>query len=120
MRYLLSMTTIDPEALRTKLENGEDVCVVDIRSEADYEANHIEGSENRPVRDALLSGNVEEAMAELDDLPDDAELVLVCDAGVASTETARQLRDRGKEASALDGGLNAWEQSREQSTDSRE
>ncbi|QCC57319.1 rhodanese-like domain-containing protein (plasmid) [Natrinema thermotolerans] len=107
------MTTIDPEALRAKLEDGEDVYVVDIRSEEDYEENHIEDSENRPIREALLSGNVEEALAELDDLPDDAELVMVCDAGVASTETAQQLQDQGKDAMALDGGLSAWKQSKE-------
>lgn len=81
------MTMIDSETLQTKLDNGEDVCVVDIRPEEDYEANHIEGSENKPIREALLSGDVEAALAELDDLPDDEELVMVCDAGVASTET---------------------------------
>lgn len=42
------MTTIDAETLQKQLENGEDVCVVDIRSEDDYEDGHIEGSENRP------------------------------------------------------------------------
>lgn len=102
------MTTIDPETLREQLEKGKDVCVVDIRSEEDYEEDHIEGSQNRPIREALLSGNDEEALAKLDDLPDDDELIMVCDAGVASTETARQLQDQGKDASALDGGLNAW------------
>jgi rhodanese-related sulfurtransferase len=107
------MTTIDPETLRAKLENGEDVCVVDIRPQEDYEENHIEDSENRPIREALLSGNVEEALAELDDLPDDEELVMVCDAGIASTETARELQDQGKNACALDGGLNAWKQNQE-------
>lgn len=90
------MATIDPETLRKKLENGENVCVVDIRSEEDYEEDHIAGSENRPIREALLSGDVETALAELDDLPDDEELVMVCDAGVASTETASQLQDQGK------------------------
>lgn len=83
------MTTIEPETLREQLENGEDVCVVDIRSEEGYEQGHIEGSPNRPIREALLSVDVEEAPAELDDLPDDEDLVMVCDAGVASTETAR-------------------------------
>ena len=107
------MTTIDPETLREQLENGEDVCVVDIRSEDDYEEDHIEGSQNRPIREELLSGDVEGALAELDDLPDDTELVMVCDAGVASTETARQLQDQGKDASALDGGLDAWKRDQE-------
>lgn len=107
------MTTIDPETLRERLENGEDVCVVDIRSEDDYEEDHIEGSQNRPIREALLSGNVEEALAELDGLPEDEELVMVCDAGVASTETARQLQDQNKDASALEGGLDAWKRDQE-------
>lgn len=76
------MTTIDSEALQTKLDNGEGVCVVDIRPEEDYEANHIEGSENKPIREALLSGDREAALAELDELPDDEELVMVCDSGL--------------------------------------
>ena len=107
------MTTIDPETLQEQLENGEDVCVVDIRSEDDYEEDHIEGSQNRPIREALLSGDVEEALAELDDLPDDEELVMVCDAGVASTETARMLQGQGRDASALEGGLDAWKRGQE-------
>ncbi|MFC6764578.1 rhodanese-like domain-containing protein [Natrinema soli] len=107
------MTTINPETLREQLKNGEDVCVVDIRPEDDYEEDHIEGSQNRPIREALLSGDVEEALAELDDLPDDEDLVMVCDAGVASTETAHQLQDQGKDASALDGGLDAWKRDQE-------
>lgn len=66
---------------------------------------------NRPIREALLSGDMEAALAELEDLSDDEELVMVCDAGVASTETARQLQDRGRNASALDGGLDTWKNS---------
>jgi rhodanese-related sulfurtransferase len=108
------MTTIDPETLKEQVENSGDVCVIDIRPEDDYNENHIEGSENRPIRKKLLAGNVEEALAELDDLPDDKELVMVCDAGVASTETARVLQDRGREASALEGGLNAWNHEQEE------
>ncbi|ELZ28685.1 fused rhodanese domain-containing protein/hydrolase [Halogeometricum pallidum JCM 14848] len=107
------MTTIDPETLQEQLENDEGVCVVDIRSETDYEEYHIEGSVNRPIREKLLSGNVEAALAELEDLSDEEELVMVCDAGVASTETARQLQDQGRNASALDGGLNAWKRNEE-------
>ena len=107
------MATIDPEILREQLENGEDVCVVDIRSKEDYADDHIEGSENRPVREALLSGDIEAAMAELGDLPDDKELVMVCNGGVTSTETARLLQNQGRNASALDGGLDAWKREQE-------
>ena len=88
------MTMIDPDTLREKLENNEDVCVVDIRSEDDYEDGHIEGSENRLIRAALLSGNVDEALAELDDLPDDEELIMVCDAG--SPRRRQHVRSKSK------------------------
>ena len=70
------------------------MCGVDIRSKEDDADDHIEGSENRPVREALLSGEIEAAMAELDDLPDDKELVMVCNGGVTSTETARLLKTK--------------------------
>lgn len=50
------MTTIDSEALRERLENGDDVCIVDIRSEEDYEEDHIDESQNRPTRDRSLGG----------------------------------------------------------------
>ena len=69
--------------------------------------------QNTRQPDALLSGGVEEALAELDDLPDDEDLVMVCGADVASTETAHQLQDQGRNASALDGGLNAWKRAQE-------
>lgn len=89
------------------------MCVVDIRLEEDYADDHIEGGVNRPIREALLLGDVETAMAKLDDLPDDEELVMVCDAGVASTETARLLQEQGRDANTLDGGLDAWKREQE-------
>lgn len=95
------MVTIDAQTLRERLEDGEDICIVDIRLEEAYEEEHMKESQNRPIREALLSGNVDKALAELDDLPDDEELVMVCDAGVASTETARKLQEQGRDGAPL-------------------
>jgi DNA polymerase III delta subunit len=58
-------------------------------------------SENRSIREALLSGDVEEALEELDDLRDDEELILVCDAVVAPTETARRLQDPNRGSTSI-------------------
>lgn len=41
------MVTIDAKTLRDRLENGENMCVVDIRSEENYE-EYIDGSQNQP------------------------------------------------------------------------
>lgn len=102
------MTSISPEELRTRLENGDDMCIVDIRPPEDYDAERIEGSQNLPIREELLSGSVDEARAQLDDLPPDTEIVTVCDAGHASGVTARLLSEQGYDAAVLDGGLQAW------------
>lgn len=107
------MTGISPEELRERLQNDATIRIVDIRSPEDYEEEHIEGSENLPVREALLSGDVDEALELLDDLPDEAEIVTVCDAGHMSGETANMLREQGYDAKALDNGLNGWNQSTE-------
>ncbi|WP_227379851.1 rhodanese-like domain-containing protein [Haladaptatus halobius] len=107
------MAGISPEELRTRRQNDANLRIVDIRSPGDYEEEHIEGSENLPVREALLSGNVDEALELLDNLPADAEIVTVCDAGHVSGETANMLREQGYDAKALDNGLEGWKQSSE-------
>ena len=102
------MTSISPDKLRAQLENGKDIRIVDIRSPEDHETERIESSQNLPIREDLLSGNVDEAVEALDDLPEDKEIVTVCNAGHASGETARLLREHGYDAKVLDGGLQAW------------
>jgi rhodanese-related sulfurtransferase len=107
------MAGISPEELRTRRQNDANLRIVDIRSPGDYEEEHIERSENLPVREALLSGNVDEALELLDDLPADAEIVTVCYAGHVSGETANMLREQGYDAKSLDNGLEGWKQSSE-------
>lgn len=104
------MTEITPSDLRERLRNGEDITIVDIRSSEDHETDGIEGSQNLPVREALLAGDTDSAREQLDDLSKDPEIVTVCDAGHASGETARLLREQGYDAKVLDGGLQAWKE----------
>ena len=109
----MAMAGISPEELRERLQNDANIRIVDIRSPEDYEEDHIDGSENLPVREALLSGDVDKAQELLDDLPNEAEIVTVCDAGHVSGETANMLREQGYDAKALDNGLKGWNQNSE-------
>lgn len=103
------MSQITAEELKKRLEAGDDLSVVDIRSEEAHETETIEGSQNLPLREALLDGDLDTVQEYLDELPDDEEVVTFCDAGIASEQTAEMLSDRGHDAKALDGGLNSWE-----------
>ena len=104
------MSQITAEELKERLEAGDDLSVVDIRSEEAYETETIEGSQNLPLREALLEGDLDTVQEYLDELPDDEEVVTFCNAGVASEQTAEMLSDQGYDAKALDGGLNSWKE----------
>ena len=104
------MSQITAEKLKKRLEAGDDLSVVDIRSEEAHETETIEGSQNLPLREALLDGDLDTVQEYLDELPDDKEVVTFCDAGVTSEQTAEMLSDQGYDAKALDGGLNSWKE----------
>ena len=104
------MSQITAEELKRRLEAGDDLSVVDIRSEEAYKTETIEGSRNLPLREALLDGDLDTVQEYLDELPDDQEVVTFCDAGVASEQTAEMLSNQGYDAKALDGGLNSWKE----------
>ena len=104
------MSQITAEELKKRLEAGDDLSVVDIRSEDAYETETIEGSQNLPLREALLDGDLDTVQNYLDEIPDDKEVVTFCDAGVASEQTAEMLSNQGHDAKALDGGLNSWKE----------
>ncbi|PSP97027.1 rhodanese-like domain-containing protein [Halobacteriales archaeon QS_4_70_19] len=71
---------ISAEELHGRLERGEDVRIVDIRSADAYRRGHLPGSENVPFRE--LTGRIEE-LAGAD------HVVTVCPHGEASVQAAR-------------------------------
>ncbi|XVH31242.1 MBL fold metallo-hydrolase [Haloferacaceae archaeon DSL9] len=106
----MSNTTVDPAAVARRLtENGaEDLFVLDVRREADYEEWRIDGSTNVPAYEELLEYDYSTLEASLDELPDGEEIATVCVAGVTSDRAASFLRDRGFDAKSIDGGMNGW------------
>lgn len=107
------MSEITAEELKERFEAGDDLCVVDIRPKEDYESETIEEAQNLPIREALLNGDIDTVQEQLDELPEDEEIVMFCDAGVASGETAKMLSEQGHDSKALEGGLNSWKETQE-------
>lgn len=102
------MAEITPDDLSARLEaDGDEVFVLDIRHESDYEDWHIPGSTNIDVYDQLKE-EPETATDALSEIPDDTEVVTVCAAGVVSDTATDQLRTMGYEAKTLVDGMNGW------------
>ncbi len=100
------METISVETLRTWLEEGHPVTILDVRPTAEWAEWAIPGSIHVDAYDALQAHDPA-ALAALD-VPSDVPVVTVCAAGKTSQIAASQLQARGLQALSLDGGMKAW------------
>jgi len=102
------MSKISPEALSERFQRGEDVHVLDIREESDYEDGHVPGSENVAVYDDIGEGREDVAREKLTSVPRDDEVVTVCSLGVRSQTASELLREEGYDAATLVDGMAGW------------
>jgi glyoxylase-like metal-dependent hydrolase (beta-lactamase superfamily II) len=100
------MKTISVETLRTWLEEGHPVTILDVRPAAERAEWAIPGSIHVDAYDALKAHDPA-ALAAMD-VPSDVPVMTVCAAGKTSLIAAEQLAARGVEACSLDGGMKAW------------
>ena len=100
------METIDVETLRTWLEEGQPITVLDIRPVHERMEWAIPGSFHIDAYDALQT-NDPQALAGVK-LPGDIPVVTVCGAGKTSLVAAQRLQARGIQALSLEGGMKAW------------
>jgi glyoxylase-like metal-dependent hydrolase (beta-lactamase superfamily II) len=100
------MEEISVEALRTWLEEGRSVTVLDVRPTAERAEWAIPGSVHI---DAYRALNEHDPHAlDTMELADDTPVVTVCAAGRTSQLAAAQLAARGVPALSLAGGMKAW------------
>jgi glyoxylase-like metal-dependent hydrolase (beta-lactamase superfamily II) len=97
---------IEPKTLRSWLDAGRPVTLLDVRPTAERAEWFIPGSLHVDAYDRLKARDPDALTAV--DLPADAPVVTICAAGGTSLIAAEQLRARGVEALSLAGGMRAW------------
>ena len=98
------ITEISPEQLKARLDNSDELVLIDLRQAWEYHAGHIPGAthiflQQIPMRTA--------------DLPKDKDIVLQCWHGFTSLDVASFLIQNGWPAShvsSLRGGMAGWVQ----------
>ena len=73
--------------------------LVDVREDDEWQAGHIEGAQH------IALGELGERLREL---PTGKTIVAVCRSGSRSDAAVRGLRQTGRKAENLDGGVTAW------------
>ena len=93
-------TRITPDELRERLASDTPPLVIDVRTPTEWEDGHVDGALHLPL------GRLPK---ELDDVPTDRDLVLICKTGYRSSTAACLLAGRTS-GSLVDviGGMDAW------------
>jgi rhodanese-related sulfurtransferase len=73
--------------------------LLDVREPVEWTAGHIEGAQHIPMNDVP---------ARLAEIPEDAEVVVVCKGGGRSAQVTAYLAEKGRRAVNLSGGMLAW------------
>jgi glyoxylase-like metal-dependent hydrolase (beta-lactamase superfamily II) len=73
--------------------------LLDVRTPLEFESTRIEGALNLPL---------DQLEARVDEIPERADVVVVCRTGVRATIAAETLTRAGRRARVLEGGVNAW------------
>ncbi|MEM4781072.1 MAG: MBL fold metallo-hydrolase [Halalkalicoccus sp.] len=98
---------ISPDEVAARRDD-EELFILDVRNEDDYEEWAIENSHNVPIYDELLDEEFDGLEASIDEFPKDKEIATVCVGGITSARAAEFLRDRGYNARSVTDGMRGW------------
>jgi len=105
LEALQSVPEVTPTELQSRLQNGEQIVVIDVREPDEFARGKIPGAYMIPrgVLEMQIDGR----------LPLDTTVVLYCGAGARSALACKSLADMGYEkVENLQGGWHAWVSSR--------
>lgn len=86
--------------LREIVVAGEGLVVLDVRTDEEWQAGHIEGALH------IFAGDLEDRLAEV---PEEAPLAVICSSGYRSTVAASVLQRAGRrKVLNVPGGMRAW------------
>ncbi len=96
---LRSFPSIAPAELNAMLEKGEDVHVLDVRTEKEWNSGRIEGSQHVFV--GYLKGRT-------DEVPRGRKVAVMCSSGLRGSLAAGMLHDHGFDVLNVLGGTGGW------------
>jgi rhodanese-related sulfurtransferase len=99
-----SANTITPEQLKQKIDNHENMILIDVRTQPEYtgELGHIKGTVLLPVQDIT-------SWISNYDNDKDKEIIMICRSGNRSGRATQYFLDNGfKDVYNMEGGMIAW------------
>jgi len=100
----IQIREVSPQDLKARLDNGDEIVVVDMRQSWEYQHGHIPGATHMFVN---------EIPARINELPKDKDIVFQCWHGNTSLQASAYLIENGWSAervASLEGGIAGWVQ----------
>jgi len=98
---MIPVKQMQPLELKKRLDNAEDIFLLDVREGWEFSLASIEGSENFPI------GQVVDRQQEF---AFEEKIVVICHYGERSQMAAQELAKCGFKVYNLTGGIDAWSQ----------
>ncbi len=93
---------LSPMAVKEKIDRGDEFILLDVRTPAEWNARRIEAPQTKfvPIR---------ELRARLEELPQETEIVTLCQSSIRAYQAQRILEGAGfKDVKFLDGSIGGW------------
>ncbi len=102
------MREISPDELKTQIEGGAAPYILDIREPEKFSDWAIPGAKSLPVIDAMRANDPAPLEAQLEEIPRDQPVVVVCNIGVSAGKATSILEGHGFDVANLAGGMQSW------------
>ncbi len=101
--------SVTPEKLKQRIDNGDDLTILDARMAGEYAEWHIDGPNIEPINVPYFHFLEEDLDTDvIADVPDDREVTVICAKGGASEFVAGTLAERGYDVHHIEDGMNGW------------
>ena len=97
---------IEPSELKNKMDSGENLYILDVRTPEEYKTWKI--SYDKHLEPSLVPLDKLSSEELIRNIPKDREVITVCSHGMRSKMAAEYLSQRGYNAKSIRGGMVAW------------
>jgi glyoxylase-like metal-dependent hydrolase (beta-lactamase superfamily II)/rhodanese-related sulfurtransferase len=102
------MKQINPSDLKKKIDNNEDVFILDVRTPQEYESWRLSYDRYRTPKLIPVDSLLAQGSHLIKEIPKDKEIITICAHGIRSMAAANFLNQLGYNVKSLSGGMAGW------------
>ncbi|HTH23161.1 MAG TPA: rhodanese-like domain-containing protein [Nitrososphaeraceae archaeon] len=103
-----TLKQIDPSGLKKKIDNNEDIFILDVRTPQEYELWRLSYDRHRTPKLIPVDNLLAQGSRLIKELPRDKEIITICAHGIRSMAAANFLNQLGYNVKSLSGGMAGW------------